>query len=406
MALATQCPHCHTTFKVAHDQLKLRAGLVRCGACRQIFNGIENLRRPDDQELSRVDARVTPPAPASSAPASPAAASPVSMPGATVAPTASSSAPSVSPAAPSPASPAAQAEPGTPTTSPRLDVSPAEDKPVTAVAPTTAGGGEMRPMPPEAANPAPDESKPNPLHRMTLIEVAPAGYTLLKKESAHEDHQADAPDPLEKAIEDLERKPMRSARSAESDPEADALDAADNAGYEEPSFVTQGRRRQRYGQMFRMLMWVAAILLAIGLLAQLAYIFRSELAARLPRSKPAYDAACSIIGCQVGLPARIDAVSLESSELQASSPEKNIFALTALLRNQSSTVQAWPYIELTLNDAAEKPIGRKVFAPRDYLASPQDINKGLAPKSEQSIQILFELSQLKASGYRVYLFYP
>ena len=49
MALATQCPHCHTTFRVAHDQLKLRAGLVRCGACKQIFNGIEHLLRPDER---------------------------------------------------------------------------------------------------------------------------------------------------------------------------------------------------------------------------------------------------------------------------------------------------------------------------------------------------------------------
>ena len=46
MALATKCPYCQTTFRVAHDQLKLRAGLVRCGACKEIFNGIEHLLRP------------------------------------------------------------------------------------------------------------------------------------------------------------------------------------------------------------------------------------------------------------------------------------------------------------------------------------------------------------------------
>jgi predicted Zn finger-like uncharacterized protein len=39
MALATQCPHCHTTFRVASDQLKLRGGIVRCGACQSIFDG-------------------------------------------------------------------------------------------------------------------------------------------------------------------------------------------------------------------------------------------------------------------------------------------------------------------------------------------------------------------------------
>ncbi|HWV64041.1 MAG TPA: MJ0042-type zinc finger domain-containing protein, partial [Oxalicibacterium sp.] len=47
MALATKCPHCQTTFRVAHDQLKLRAGLVRCGHCKEIFNGIEHLLPPE-----------------------------------------------------------------------------------------------------------------------------------------------------------------------------------------------------------------------------------------------------------------------------------------------------------------------------------------------------------------------
>lgn len=47
MALATQCPHCYTSFRVANDQLKLYAGLVRCGSCQQTFNGIDHLLGPD-----------------------------------------------------------------------------------------------------------------------------------------------------------------------------------------------------------------------------------------------------------------------------------------------------------------------------------------------------------------------
>lgn len=39
MALATRCPHCKTTFRVASDQLKLRGGIVRCGTCNQVFDG-------------------------------------------------------------------------------------------------------------------------------------------------------------------------------------------------------------------------------------------------------------------------------------------------------------------------------------------------------------------------------
>ena len=39
--LATQCPHCSTQFRVTLAQLELRDGKVRCGSCREVFNGID-----------------------------------------------------------------------------------------------------------------------------------------------------------------------------------------------------------------------------------------------------------------------------------------------------------------------------------------------------------------------------
>ena len=39
MALTTRCPQCGTTFKVVPDQLRVRNGLVRCGACSTVFDG-------------------------------------------------------------------------------------------------------------------------------------------------------------------------------------------------------------------------------------------------------------------------------------------------------------------------------------------------------------------------------
>jgi predicted Zn finger-like uncharacterized protein len=46
MALATKCPHCNTIFRVAADQLKLRGGIVRCGACHEVFDGNAALVEP------------------------------------------------------------------------------------------------------------------------------------------------------------------------------------------------------------------------------------------------------------------------------------------------------------------------------------------------------------------------
>ena len=64
MALATQCPHCGTMFRVASDQLKLRGGIVRCGSCQEIFDGSATL-----VDLDAVPVKA--PAPAEPAPALP-----------------------------------------------------------------------------------------------------------------------------------------------------------------------------------------------------------------------------------------------------------------------------------------------------------------------------------------------
>jgi len=66
MALATQCPHCQTRFRVASDQLKLRGGIVRCGACQRIFDGSAHLI---DLDAPRPDAVPDTPVPVAAPPA-------------------------------------------------------------------------------------------------------------------------------------------------------------------------------------------------------------------------------------------------------------------------------------------------------------------------------------------------
>jgi predicted Zn finger-like uncharacterized protein len=339
MALATQCPHCHTTFRVAHDQLKLRAGLVRCGTCKQIFNGIENLLQAE--VLEQVKKNVS-------------------------------------------------AAPESPDTERRAFESfelPDDPSP----------SNEHESVGQEAA----DDS----LLGMTLVD-----FTYSQHEQAEvDDTQAavDAePDRLEQTIDDLQHKPLRRKTSEADSADADELDQADSEDDEEPSFVRQGRRKQRIGRVLRLFMASASIILLVSLFAQSAYVFRNQLAAWLPQTSQTLAEMCAYLGCKVGLPAQIDSVSIESSELQTLAADSNTFTLTALLRNHGATEQAWPNIELTLNDSNEKAIARRVFAPRDYLPSAQDARKGFGAKSEQSIKLFFQVSQLSASGYRVYLFYP
>lgn len=50
--LLTQCPHCHTPFRVTANQLEAADGLVRCGSCLSLFSGSLNLIRlkPEPRE--------------------------------------------------------------------------------------------------------------------------------------------------------------------------------------------------------------------------------------------------------------------------------------------------------------------------------------------------------------------
>lgn len=372
MALATQCPHCNTTFRVAHDQLKLRAGLVRCGACKQIFNGIENLLRPEEfggQAAPAVAPRAAVPEPAP-LPTPPVATPPESI---------------------------AEASADIPEESVEQNSAPEE------AASTEVPEAPEYEVPTEAAA----ETREDPLLRMTLMDFA---YE--RREPSLDEAKdpaavvEDGPDEVERAIDDLNNKPWRRQANEAEAPEADALDQADEEAYVEPAFVRQGRRKEKIGRIVRIFMATASVVLLLTLAAQSAYVFRDRIAAWFPQTKPLLADACARLGCQVGLPTQIDEVSIESSELQTLAVNANTFSLTVLLRNHGATEQAWPHIELTLNDNNEVPIARRVFTPSEYLATAGTIKTGFAARSEQPVKLFFELSQLKASGYRVYLFYP
>lgn len=345
----------------------MRAGLVRCGTCKEIFNGIEHLLRPDE------------PAPV---PVTPDEHRdnfllPDEAPGTAVeeAPTATEAEPALF-----------QSD---------------SDSTLTA----SASGNAL-------------------LQRMALTDFSRseadtddstaadlAGDTISADSTAENEAAAAAPNaqaPIVGVIDDLQCKPHRHPRNALQLDQIDTLDTdeLDTSDAEEPSFVKRGRRKQQFSAIIRILMVIGAVILLIGLIAQGTYVFRNQIAAWFPQAKPALAKACLAIGCRLDLPAQIEVVSIESSELQTLAASKGLFALTTLLRNHGATAQAWPNIELTLNDANEKPLARRVFTPREYLPSAQDAAQGFGPKSEQPVKLFFSLSQLKPSGYRVYLFYP
>lgn len=168
----------------------------------------------------------------------------------------------------------------------------------------------------------------------------------------------------------------------------------------EPGLLEAAPRASRS----RWLWGAGSLLLALLFAAQAAYFFRTGLAVLFPGFKPYLESACRALGCTVSLPRKADLLAIDSSDLRADPQHPGIMALTAALRNRAPFPQAYPYLELTLTDVQDEPLARRVLLPREYLA--RNPGPGIGPSQEVSVKLYLDVGDLKAAGYRLYLFYP
>jgi len=153
------------------------------------------------------------------------------------------------------------------------------------------------------------------------------------------------------------------------------------------------------------LWWLGSAFLVIAIVAQVAYRYRGEIAVLLPEAKPLIHGVCAELGCDVPLPRRAELLGIESSDLQADSILPSVMVLTATLRNRAGFIQAFPALELTLTNAQDQTVARRVLMPRDYAPQGTGQEPGFAAGGELQIRVHIEAAALKPTGYRLYLFY-
>ncbi len=150
---------------------------------------------------------------------------------------------------------------------------------------------------------------------------------------------------------------------------------------------------------------IASLLLLLVLFAQAAYFFRVDLAAQVTDLKPALVSYCEMLKCSIPLPQHANLLGIESSDLEADPANESQITLNALLRNRGSYAQAFPNLELTLNDSQDKPLARRMFIPADYLPQTENEAVGLLPNHELSIKLHLNTASLKPFGYRLVVLY-
>lgn len=153
--------------------------------------------------------------------------------------------------------------------------------------------------------------------------------------------------------------------------------------------------------------WLAGAFLALtALLLQAALAYRVELAARHPDLRSTLETLCEQFDCRVHLPSDPAQVAIEASDLHPAPQQKGKLELTATLRNRAPHAQQWPHLEITLTDAADKAVVRKIIGPLDFIPAGQNSESGFAANAELAIQLTLDAGDLPAAGYRLYLFYP
>jgi predicted Zn finger-like uncharacterized protein len=190
------------------------------------------------------------------------------------------------------------------------------------------------------------------------------------------------------------------------DPSRDLGQAARGAALEPlPDFLLDepNARRKRW-------LWAFAALIALVAGAgQVAYRFRAEIGAVFPQTREPLRTFCRALGCAVTLPRHPELMSIDSSELQADARREGLIVVNAVIRNRARFPQDFPALELTLTDEADRPVLRRVLGPRDYLErsrAEELLRQGIAGGADAALRIFLDTSRTRATGYRLYLFYP
>ena len=422
------------------DQLRISQGWVRCGMCQNVFDASEDLQSvPDELLQSSADQAIEPsqstePASAEQkfAPVSGAdslndirtseqfdskiVAKPLVEPA--VAPVASVT----------DAEPEAQVLP-----EPQSEVANAESEPVDSAddapsfvdqaKPLLAASADIEAEPQKSADETADAELVEPSADVEpsaeaeaedaadeVVEAESVADEPKAEESSTDAESADKP-PVDDDVEVISEQALLSTdvddvrREVNAAQPVDDEEAADEKpqAVDEPGFVRQARRQAFWQSTgMRVALVLGSVLAAGGMAAQYAWQQRDVLAAEHPALAPVLVKVCQTMGCELQARREIADVVISGSGFKQLA-DANQYQWSLTLENRSDAPVATPMAELTLTDAQDKPLLRRVVDLKP-LGAPQQ----LQPRQEWSVNVPVLVQQLSSpvSGYRALVFYP
>lgn len=190
---------------------------------------------------------------------------------------------------------------------------------------------------------------------------------------------------------------VRHKKSVDDDDEADTP-----ASDPEVSFVVAARRKAFWRKpVVRMVLGLVFVVSLLGLALQIAVQERDHVAALDVRSRPWLVKLCEPLRCELAPVRQIADVVIDSSSFNKARGDSYQLALT--MKSTATIPLAMPAVELTLTDAQDQPVLRRVLLPTD-MAAPAE----LPAKGEwgTSVSVLVTTGGARVAGYRLLAFYP
>src|SRR4051812_4179113 len=171
------------------------------------------------------------------------------------------------------------------------------------------------------------------------------------------------------------------------------------------SFVRQARRREFWRKpAVRALLLLVVLALVAALAGQVAWQDRDRLASAHPEWRPLFDRMCEALACRIGPPRHIDAVAIETSSFNKL--RGDTYRLNVTLKNVAAMPVAMPALELTLTDAQDQALVRRVLQSPEFAPGVPS----LAARGDWSTSLAIAVNASAAggrvAGYRLLAFYP
>ena len=334
----TQCPQCHTIFRIYAEQLAQAHGRVRCGICDQSFNALENLSEYLDNFAASSSAALEEVGPVEHEHVDIAAHPSSEEP---MAPEASFEPPPEASAQEQPQIAEEEHQVSTPPLTPIA----AENAGITA--PWESAAVRQHEAPEEFVSP---EESTSLDESISLPSQAGVGYETITPPSP----QADS------ALPDLGIIAAEPRRASTTEPGNERLKAT---------------------------IWaVTNIALIVVFLGQYAYFNRNDLS-QYPELRPWLTRFCAIVSCNTPLRRDVSHISLANRVVQSHPNQSNALLIDATLVNEADFPQPYPLLEIRFSDLSNQLVAGRRFRPSEYLPGDASLQAGMPPHQPVHISL-------------------